>query len=149
MASWHLVRALSLKPEWASAHRQLGSVYARLGMWFAASGEYQKAMKLKPQLSGELSGPTAQVSYRAGIAFLEQGRPQGAVSMLRQALRYRPKWPAARHYLAYAYASAGKWDDAVRELEQISNSGDALVAENLRRARTHEPLTAPEPDLRG
>jgi len=149
LSSWHLVRALSLKPEWAAVRRQLGAIYARLGLWFAATGEYQKAMKLKPQLTNDLAGPTAQVSYRAAIAFQEEGKPHGAIAMLRIALRYRPAWPAAHHYLAYEYANTGQWDEAVRELERIGASDDPLVAENRRRARERQPLTAPEPDLRG
>lgn len=143
MATWELQQALSLKPGWALAHRQLAQLYAKLGLWYAAAGEYRKAVELKPDLAAGVSGPAAQVSFFAAVKFQEQGKPRGAVSLLRTALTYRPKWAAAHHYLAYVYASNGQWDEAAKELQQIPAAEDPLVSENLRRVRDRQPLAQP------
>ena len=147
-AALDLREALALKPDWASARRQLASVYLRQGLWFSAAGEYGKIIQMNPQLAAAVSPEAAQASYIAGVTFQEAGRSTAAESMLRAALSYRSQWPAARHYLAYILAARGAWAEAEQQLQRAAAAApaDASIAESLRRARAHEALLEPPTD---
>jgi tetratricopeptide (TPR) repeat protein len=144
-ATWELQQALSLKPNWDQAHRQLAHVYARLGLWFSSAGEYQKLLQIKPQLANDVAAQAALVHYNAGRGFQARNQTGGAVTMLRGALRFRPNWAAAHHYLAYLLAANGEWSEAERELGQIPPSDDPLAAADLQRVRDRQPLSPPPP----
>ena len=53
-----------------------------------------------------------------------------------------------RTFLAVVHASNGAWDKAQAQLEALRQSlpDDALLRDNLRRAREHQPLVAPPLD---
>jgi protein O-mannosyl-transferase len=145
VATLDLREALALKPEWASARRQLAFIYARQGLWFSAAGEYGKVVQSNPQLAAAVSPQAAQASYLAAVAFQQGGKPTASESMLRTALSYRPQWPVAQHYLAYVLAARGAWAEAEQELQRAAAAAptDGAITENLRRVRARQPLLEP------
>lgn len=73
------------------------------------------------------SAPTnPDYHLKLGIALSASGRPQDALSALRYALKLKPGWQPARHYLSAALAEAGQCKEAIpllkKDLPQITNT---------------------------
>lgn len=143
-AALALQHVVTLKPQWVTAHVQLAALFARRGAWFAAAGEFDKAVTLSPNRPA-LREDAARASYAAARDFHEAGRPNAAISMLEKAAAFRPEWAAPEHFRAYVLAERDEWDAAALALQRAAarEPGNALIAENLRRAHAHEPLIAP------
>jgi tetratricopeptide (TPR) repeat protein len=144
-AEYEFQQASKLMPQWASVHLQLGRMYAEQGLWYGAAGQLNDAIRLDPKLAARVGQQAADVNYRAGVAFFEQKKMKAAAIMFRHAVRHRPDFSAARHYLAVSYAAREQWDRAREELEELSrlSPNDSLLAENLKRAEEKRPLLKP------
>src|SRR5262249_42638316 len=132
-------------PDWDQAHRQLGYIYARLGLWLLSTDEYRKAVKLKPRLAADVAPQASVSAYNAALYYQAQGKPKAAIGMLTTALQYRPTWTEARHYLAYVSASTQRGSEAARGLLQLPAPAGSLGADDLQRVRAREPLQPPPP----
>lgn len=142
-------KAISLRPEDASAHRDLGAVSTRAGRLDAALTHYHIAVRMAPDDIGSL----------AGLAWVLAVHPQettrdaeAAVRLAERASRLaREPDTATLDALAAAYASAGRFDRAVRTAEKAlaaaRNTGDAErmqgVTERLELYRNDTPYRAP------
>ncbi len=142
-------KAISLRPEDASAHRDLGAVSTRAGRLDAALTHYHIAVSMAPDDTGSL----------AGLAWVLAVHPQEtkrdaktAVRLAERASRLAREPDAATlDALAAAYASAGRFELAVRAAEKAlaagRDTGDAErmlgVAKRLELYRNHTPYRAP------
>ena len=143
-----LREAVRRKPGWSTSHAQLAGVYARIGLWYGAAGHYNRALRLNSRLISSLGPAAATANKRAAAKQLEDGNAADARRLLELALRYQPNDLAARHYLAVVHATTGAWDQAQEQLAALRQKlpDDALLRDNLQRARDHQPLVAPPLD---
>ena len=84
----HLLnKALEYKPNYPSAHYNLGIALQEQGGLNAAIASYNKALELKPNY------PAAH--YNLGIALQEQGDLTAAIASYNKALELKPNYPEA------------------------------------------------------
>ena len=75
-------------------------------------------MELEPDNSGAL--------YSLGFASVLNGDTAQGLAALRRALEVRPEYPFNTTALAWAYAHAGRRDDALRLVDQVEAQGQML-----------------------
>ena len=91
--------ALRIRPEYARAHTDLGSAYARLGRLSDAMAEYRAALAADPDL--------AIPHNNLGNTYAQSGRWNEAISEYQAALRLAPAYIDARRNLAEAEYNLG------------------------------------------
>lgn len=116
-----LKAALAARPDLAAAEHELGGVLFRAGHRRAGLEHLRKAVALDPK----------QADYRAdlGEALLVLGEGAAGRAELAEAVALRPDFNEARLALARAMVDGGLWDEAARELEELTTRGapDAAV----------------------
>jgi tetratricopeptide (TPR) repeat protein len=95
----HFQAALRIKPDYARAHTDLGSAFARLGRLPEAMAEYRAALAVDPDL--------AVPHNNLGNTYAQAGRWNEAISEYDAALRLDPGYTDARHNLAEAEYNLG------------------------------------------
>jgi tetratricopeptide (TPR) repeat protein len=95
----HFQAALRIKPDYARAHTDLGSAFARLGRLSEAMAEYRAALAIDPDL--------AVPHNNLGNTYAQAGRWNEAISEYDVALRLDPDYTDARHNLAEAEYNLG------------------------------------------
>ncbi len=98
-------RALSVRPDAAAVHVNLGSALRDLGQAEAGIGHLRIALRLTPDL--------VQAHNNLGIALRQQRRLDEAASCFRAALKLKPDYVEARINLGTALKEAGQLDEAV------------------------------------
>jgi tetratricopeptide (TPR) repeat protein len=107
----HYEEAARLKPDWAEAHNNLANQLSGFPDRMPEAIEhYEQALRLKPD-SAETHFNLANKLVRI------PNRLPEAIAHYEQAVRLRPEWPAGHSNLAISYVHAGRYDDAVRQLE--------------------------------
>jgi tetratricopeptide (TPR) repeat protein len=99
--------ALRIDPAYSLAHNNLGSLRFAEGRLDDARRHYQAAVAAGPD-NAEAHNNLCAVSLAAG------GDMSVAIPACERAVRLRPNYPEAHFNLARAYASAGRFDDAIR-----------------------------------
>ncbi len=97
-------RALTLKPDWAPAHFNLGNAWKDQGKLDLAIACYQRALQLDPDY--------AEAHNNLGLAWRDHGDLDQAVACYQQTIRLRPGFALAHNNLGNALALAGKPDEA-------------------------------------
>ncbi|MBA2501954.1 MAG: protein kinase [Pyrinomonadaceae bacterium] len=138
-------RAISLNPNYAPAHYRYAEMLANIGRFDQAVTEARRAQELDP-LSLTSNINVAGVLYKArrydealeqlreilemnsnfapthlyfGINYLQKGMHEEAISAFKRALTLSNNSPDMMGLLGYAYASAGKMDEAQAILDQL------------------------------
>ena len=88
---------LMKNPQCWMAHNNLGNVFDRLGRLPDAIGEYEQALRIKPDY--------AEVHNNLGNALFQTGRINEAMGHWKQALRDKPDYPEAQNNLAWLMAT--------------------------------------------
>ncbi len=103
----------------AQARLLRGLIYAEQGQRREAIGEFEQALRLRPDL----------VEARIHLAqhLLQTGNAAGAAPLLEGALRYDPGHVVAHLYLADAYRLLGKTAEAQREFSWVLAADPGLV----------------------
>ena len=96
---------LDIKPDFAEAHSNLGTVLQDLGRMDEAVASYHKALAINPDY--------AEAHYNLGIAFQELGKLDEAVASYHKALAIKPDYADAHNNLGNALRGLGKLDEAV------------------------------------
>ena len=96
---------LDIKPDFAEAHSNLGTVLQDLGRMDEAVPSYHKALAINPDY--------AEAHYNLGIAFKELGRLEESVASYQKALAIKPDHADAHNNLGNAFKDMGKLDEAV------------------------------------
>ena len=100
-------RALSMQPEFAEAHNNLGNVLLEQKKWKPAEKSFRRALQLFPD--------NAMLLGNIGKALHGQGKTAAALDTLRQAIRLDPYSAMAVHTLGTVLMEAGKTDEAIEQ----------------------------------
>jgi putative glycosyltransferase (TIGR04372 family) len=103
-------RAIALKPDYAEAYNDLGSVLQTLCEPGQAAAAFQHATKLRPDY--------AEAHNNLAAALIEQGRLAEAETCCRRALALRPELVQAWYNLGRVHRGQGRLDDAVAALQR-------------------------------
>ena len=104
-AEEYYVKAINLKPNYATAHHWYGTLLAyRLGRLEDGATQLQKAIKLDPL--------KPILHHALGLMLSDLGRREEAISQYRNAIEIDPGFPAANFALAGILAISGQWDEA-------------------------------------
>jgi tetratricopeptide (TPR) repeat protein len=126
--------AIRLNPDYANAHYNLATVLKEIpGRAPDAVSQFEKAIRLKPDFA-EAHNDLAIIL--AGIP----GRLPEAVAHFEQVIQIKPDYADAHRNLASAYASMGRTEDAIAQLELALKLDPSLAAardglDRLRAAR--------------
>jgi tetratricopeptide (TPR) repeat protein len=93
------------------AHNNLGNALADQGQADAAVGEFQAAVRLKPD--------DAEAHNNLGMTLLDQGHPPMAISHFQNALRLNPDFAAARNNLGIALTKQGQTEAAILQFQAV------------------------------
>ena len=100
----HAEKALALAPNLALAHNALGNVFRNESHWSGAEEEFRRAAQLAPAYAAPKSNLSVLVATL--------GRPEEAVVLEQQALRFDPLRPASYLNLALYLMPLGRLDEA-------------------------------------
>jgi protein O-mannosyl-transferase len=92
------------------AHFNLGLALGRKGRFDEAGGQFQAAVRLKPDY--------AEAHYNLGIAFERQDRLDEAISQFEEAIRLKPDYAEACNNLGSALGRKGQFDEAIRRFQE-------------------------------
>src|SRR3989440_9931967 len=107
-------RAIELRSGYATAHHWYAILLVTLGRFEEAQAEAERALELDPA--------SAIVNNMLGVVFYESRNYDEAIAAFRKTLELKPGFAPAREVLACAYASMGRKEDALAELDQIKAS---------------------------
>jgi predicted O-linked N-acetylglucosamine transferase (SPINDLY family) len=97
-------RALTLRPDWALAHFDLGNAWKDQGKLDEAMACYQRALQLKPDY--------AEAHNNLGLAWRDRGDLDQAVACYQRTLQLRPGFAEAHNNLGNVLNLQGKLDEA-------------------------------------
>ena len=109
-ARTHLEEALRLRPDYAEARTNLGSVLQAQGRLNEAIDAFRQALRNKPK--------DGQVHFNLGNALTAAGRIDEAIDHFRQATSFTPGSFEAHNNLAVALGSRGRFEEAIRHLRR-------------------------------
>jgi tetratricopeptide (TPR) repeat protein len=101
---------LSLAPEFAEVHMNLGLVYQLEDRSADAMTEFHRALEIKPQLAG--------ANFFLGVDYCKLGEGAKAIPYLKAALTAEPNRPDTWLWLATAQEVAGQWQSEVATLHR-------------------------------
>jgi TolB-like protein/DNA-binding winged helix-turn-helix (wHTH) protein/Flp pilus assembly protein TadD len=133
-------RAMKLDPLSGNAHIAAGIVHREAGLYDRAIAASRRALELFP-------GHT-NAHFHLGVTFIAMGRLDDAIRELELAAR-----PSAVHnsrmeaYLGYAYAAAGRTQDARNVLKELESHRRDQYVSSFGFAMIHDALGEKEPAL--
>lgn len=101
---------LSVKPDSATAHTNLATLYLKTRREPAAMEHYKRAVEVDPRSS------IAQ--FGLGLAMLRAGHAEEAIAHFKQSLDADPDYADAHANLGDAYARKNDWNDAIDEYKR-------------------------------
>lgn len=118
----HLRQALSIYPDYLSAHNYLGVQYLKLKQFDQAAEQFESTLKLNPKYFDS--------RLNLGLVLIEQGKYREAINHLTEAISFDSARPAAHLWLGIALLQANELVAAERELTKALMMGgsDFLVA---------------------
>jgi tetratricopeptide (TPR) repeat protein len=131
----------------ADVHFGIGTSLLQLGRIQEAIGQYEQALRIKPDL--------AEAHYNLGLALAKGGRIEEAINHWEQALRSKPDYAEAHYDLGFALIRLGRVQEAINHWEQVVriNPDHAETQYNLGNAlqqvdRLHDAIDRYEEALR-
>jgi serine/threonine protein kinase/Tfp pilus assembly protein PilF len=145
-----LQRALALNPDLAEAHASIALIAMNYDWdWALADREYKRAISLDPnnalihdwyaefertvgraeeslhqiEVARQLDPFSPLINSDVGKLLYFARHYQAATAQLEQAIRMDPNFDQPHGWLGYSYASAGKFDDALREFGKLWPEG--------------------------
>ena len=104
-------RALRIKPAYADAHNNLGSVLSSLGRLDEAIDQYRAALRDDPS--------HAAARNNLGNALVRQGHVVEALPHFLDALSVNPAYAEAHYNIGRAYVLRGDWADAIEHFRKL------------------------------
>ncbi|MEN8134053.1 MAG: sulfotransferase [Thermodesulfobacteriota bacterium] len=96
--------ALSVFPEYARAHYNIGVVFEKTGAKERAIDSFQRALSIEPE--------DAYAHYNIGVIWQEQGKEEAA-SCFQKAVSIKPDYAEAHYNLGVTYKNQGKLEEAL------------------------------------
>jgi TolB-like protein len=127
-------KAIQLDPLLAEAHSALGAAYAGNGQWGQAELSLRRAIQIDPNLSITHDNLT-------WFFLFPLGRLEEAIREARTEVRLDPLSPRAHYLLAATLISAGRYDEAANQCENLP-ADFVFASECLGRARLGQGRTA-------
>jgi adenylate cyclase len=118
--------AIALDPNLATAYGWLGRLYAKAGHPERTAASVQQAMRLSPR-----DPVTAGWLYQIGIAQLQMGHYDEAISTFRKSLVANPNLTISRESLSAAYLGSGREAKARSVLADIRREAAARMPDQL------------------
>lgn len=108
-----LEAAIRLKADYAPAHYNLGLVAERQGRLAEAITTLENVLRADPQNYG--------IAFQLGVLYLRHQDQVKALDMFEQLVAFDPASsnPNARWYLATAYENAGRYNDAIFQVQKM------------------------------
>ena len=132
-------KALSIKPDYAEAHYNLGFSHHRLGQLDAAVRSYKKVVAIKPDYAKEHNNKILSVIY-----FFTIGQIPDAIDTLEALIKDNPNDALLFNMIGGCYASLGQPDMAVKNYEQaLAIKPDYAVPQHMLNALTGNTSTEP------
>jgi len=142
----HFNKAIQIKPSDPLAYNNLGNAYTRMGRLPEAVAAYDEAIRIKPEteqahfnrgialvLLGRLDEAISEFSTVKELILQARGHPEifttqsdenaAIIRRYEKAVSAQPGNTYVRSKLATAYAQAGKLDEAISILSELSQSG--------------------------
>ncbi len=122
----HLQAAIKIDPTYPHAHDRLGVILYRRGQNEPALQHFREAARLAPR--------DVAIQTRLVILLIDLGKLDEADSQLRRAIGRRPaadRWPEILDILASAYATAGRFPEAVKTAQQAIKRATAAGRDKL------------------
>ena len=113
-AAVELNQAIQVKPDYASAHYNLGILYERQGRIKDAIMKLEQVLQANNQDVG--------VGFQLALLYYQNHESTRATEMLKQILRLDPSYANAHWYLSAIYEENGKIDEAIVELETLKRA---------------------------
>lgn len=104
-------KAISLKPDFYSAHYNLANIYSKQNRLDDAVKEYQIALSLQPD--------SYDIHINLGVAYKKQNQYAAAISEFQKVLSLNPDSPEAHINLGVVYISQNRLEDALREFQVV------------------------------
>jgi len=159
-------KSLEIKPNYAEALYNLGTILGRSGRTDEAIEPLQKALSIRPDMPkvhnnlgviqlGWHHFPEAEAQFRAAvksdpdlseswqnisIVLYQQGRFEEAVEPAMRALQIHPENIAALNYLGNTYMQLGRLSDAARQYEAVLKIDASRVGERVNLAIVYQQL---------
>ena len=122
-AAYAFKKVISLKPDFADAHNNMGNVLNAQGKHDKAVESYKKALLLKPDYSA--------VYNNMGNALKAQGKHEEAIESLKKALSLKPDHADAYYNIGNLFRDRGKYGEAVEAYKKaLSLRPDFVDAHN-------------------
>jgi len=128
-AGEEFVRVVSLQPENAVAHNNLGLALKAEGRAEDAETQYLMALKINPKYPEALNN--------LGLLYDQQGRVQEAIQQYRKAVDISPDYPEAHLNYAQVLERAGYPEEARRHYQAFLTAGSATPSSLRLRIRQH------------
>lgn len=125
----HYLRAISLQPDHAPSHNNIGVMRQQCGELDAAVAAYQNALAANPQY--------AVAWYNLGNCFREANRLEQAIECYRRALTLIPTDDETRINLAIVLKDLRQLDEALAVLDQIPHSSSHSGKAQFNRSMVH------------
>ena len=106
-------KAISIKPDYAEAHYNLGFTLQRLGQLDAAVRSYKKVVAIKPDYAEAHNNKILSVIY-----FFNNDQIPDAIDTLEALIKDNPNDALLFNMIGGCYASLGQTDKAIRHYEQ-------------------------------
>jgi len=132
-------KALSIKPDYAEAHYNLGFSHHRLGQLDAAVRSYKKVVAIKPDYAKAHNNKILSVIY-----FFTNGQIPDAIDTLEALIKDNPNDALLFNMIGGCYASLGQPDMAIKNYEQaLAINPDYSVPRHMLNALTGNTSTEP------
>ncbi|MFC1788035.1 tetratricopeptide repeat protein, partial [Patescibacteria group bacterium] len=138
------LRAIELKPDYASAHYQLGLVYDALGRIDEAVGKMESVAQYNPLDVG--------VAFQLGMLYLRRNAEndlERARLAFEHAIGLVPSYSNARWFLASIYEEQDNFDAAIEQVAKVLelNSDNSLAQARLKRLQEGKRIKELPPPL--
>jgi Tfp pilus assembly protein PilF len=116
-------RAIALNPNYADAHHLYGFWLAQQGRFDESLAELKRAAELDPLSAG--------IAADVSLPLMYQGKYDAAREQCREALQLDPGYNIAQFLLGWTDVEAGKFYEAIPELEKAQAMGSVPIVESL------------------
>jgi len=132
-------KALSIKPDYAEAHYNLGFSHHRLGQLDAAVRSYKKVVAINPDYAEAHNNKILSVIY-----FFTNGQIPDAIDTLEALIKDNPNDALLFNMIGGCYASLGQLDMAIKNYEKaIAIKPDYAVPQHMLNVLTGNTSTEP------